>query len=217
MTLMFDIETVGLDLDEGQRAVLIKKAWKERERTGEEVDPFDSLGLSPFTGRVVVVAAWDDEKNLGLVLTDQAGAVSSPAGWTHQDCGNEAELLARFWSVCSRQRRFCSYNGAGFDVPFLIARSVVHGVKVHKPFLNAKPWEDLHVDLAVKLTPGMRTRGGFDLTCRALSVPSPKDGIDGSQVQAAWNEGRKEEVAIYCCKDVTALAGCLAKYDNILC
>lgn len=217
MTLCFDIETVGLDLDADQRAALIKKAWKEKERTGEEVDPFDSLGLSPFTGRVVVIAAWDDEKQAGVVLTDNIGPMGEPTGWKQKDMSDEAAMLIAFWSVCSRQRRFCSYNGAGFDIPFLIARSVVHGVKVHKPFLNAKPWEDLHIDLAVKLTPGMRGRGGFDLTCRALGVPSPKDGIDGSQVQAAWDEGRKAEVAAYCCKDVTALARCLAKYDLILC
>lgn len=217
MTLCFDIETVGRDLDEDERHALIRRAQKEKERTGEEVDPFDSLGLSPFTGRTVVIAAWDDEKQLGVVLTDRAGPVQPPAGFTHQDLNSEADLLTKFWSICSRQRRFCTYNGAGFDVPFLVARSVVHGVSVHKPFLNAKPWEDLHIDLAVKLTPGMRVRGGFDMTCRALGVQSPKDGIDGSQVQAAWDEGKKAEVAVYCCKDVAALAQCLAKYDAILC
>ena len=40
--------------------------------------------------------------------------------------------------------------------------------------------------------------------CEILGIPSPKDGIDGSQVWDYVQSGRIEEVAEYCKKDVIA-------------
>jgi len=40
--------------------------------------------------------------------------------------------------------------------------------------------------------------------CKALSVPSPKGGIDGSMVWDFVRNGKIEEVAEYCKRDIVA-------------
>lgn len=214
MTLAFDIETIGRDLDEETRAAVVKGL--DDEKAAEAIG---RIALSPFTGAVVVIACWDDAKGEGVCLV----ADSNPAivlgadilpGFSLVLCADERVMLQRFWSICSRQRRFATFNGGGFDVPFLVGRSLALGVVIHRPLIETKPWEDVHVDLLAKLAPGRKERASFDIVCRALGVPSPKSGIDGSQVGEAWAGGRRGDVAAYCCRDVRALVECLARWDR---
>jgi hypothetical protein len=47
----------------------------------------------------------------------------------------------------------------------------------------------------------------LDALCRALSVPTPKDGgIDGSQVYDAWLNEEYERIALYNLRDTIATA-----------
>lgn len=214
MTLSIDIESIGEDpstLDDRLRARLTA-----HDKAGEE-SALDRLALSPFTGRVVVIAAWNDVKEMGACLTVGAPEARNalPAFWTHRDYATEAEMLRVFWASCKRHSRFASFNGIGFDLPFLLGRSIACGVAVHRPLYVAKPWEDTHIDLCERLKCGYRGRPSLDIVCHALGAPSPKDGgIDGSQVGHAWDNGRRGDVAAYCCRDTKALADCVAAYDE---
>lgn len=212
MTLSFDIETVArTDLDDETIAALVKGKTEEEAR-----GILDRLALSPFTGRVVVIAMWDDEKDTGICLANDGLAVAElPEGFVLATYADERALLTHFWAMASKRRRFATFNGSGFDVPFLVGRSLALDVTIHRPLIETKPWEDLHVDLMQKLSAGSRNRPSFDIVCRALGVPSPKTGgIEGSEVGAAWADGRRAEVAAYCCRDVRALVDCLAKWDR---
>lgn len=197
MTLSFDIEAVPLDDTE--------------PLLNDEGD--DTRSFSPFTGRVVVISAWDDEAAAGVCLTHDVGGTVHANGYTHINFLSEKGMLEKWWSICSRQRRFATFFGNGYDNPFLLGRSVVNGVSVHRPLYLAKPWEDTHVDVCDRLKVGFKGRPTLDLVCRALGVPSPKGGIVGAQVAEAWATGQRVDVAEYCCRDVTALATVLAAYD----
>lgn len=203
MTFSFDVETVPLD---GTDPVL-------------DDDGHDLRALSPFTGRIVVIAGWDDEKKRGVCMTHDERMTATPTipDFTLYTFATEHDLLASWWSLCAKQRRFATFNGNGFDVPFLLGRSVVNGVGVHRPLYTAKPWDDVHVDVCDRLKVGYKGRPSLDLVCRALGVPSPKNGgIDGSLVGEAWAGNLRAEVATYCCRDVTALANVLAAYDGAM-
>ena len=99
-----------------------------------------------------------------------------------------------------------TFNGRGFDVPFLVARSLVHEIPARVDLLG-RPF-DLrpHLDLYQILTQG---RGGtgpnnLDTICWALGIESPKGEMDGSMVAPAYEKGEVEQIATYNRADVTA-------------
>lgn len=222
MSLILDIETVADPATPASIAAVshaIKQAARDAARgapTDEmrrscaqaEAIAIDRLALSPWTGRVVVVAAWDTEQKKGVCLTHGAGESGTEIapGFTIAMRVSEAVLLSSAWKVIREARQIVTWNGLDFDQPFLIGRSLVCGVEVDQRLLSAKPWESMHVDLCAKLGMGFKGRARLETACLAMSIPSPKDGIDGSQVSEVWAAGRQLDVARYCCGDVATLA-----------
>jgi hypothetical protein len=101
------------------------------------------------------------------------------------------------------------HNVVAFDLRFLVQRHIVNGVRPHFIIAHAaqaKPWEqDKVYDTLVQWAGnGAKAGGSLDKICKALSIPSPKDGIDGSKVWDFVRDGRLDEVAAYCAKDVAA-------------
>lgn len=123
---------------------------------------------------------------------------------------NEANVLKEFFAVVDRacaaspnvQPVFVGHNLIEFDLRFIFQRAVVLGVKpsAHIPF-NARPYGDRSVfDTMVRW--GGATRGGsLDKIAKALGLGGKGD-MDGSMVWNAVNEGRIDDVARYCRKDV---------------
>lgn len=70
---------------------------------------------------------------------------------------------------------------------------------------NAKPWEANKVFDTMAHWAGVGNRVSLEKLCIALSIESPKTGLDGSKVAAAVAAGRLDDVAIYCAGDVEAV------------
>lgn len=99
------------------------------------------------------------------------------------------------------------HNVAAFDLRFLVQRHIIHNMRPHAVIgraAQAKPWETDRVYDTMVQWSGLGKSVSLDKLCKALSVPTPKDGIDGSMVWDFVNDGRIEEVAAYCRKDVEA-------------
>lgn len=100
------------------------------------------------------------------------------------------------------------HNVASFDLRFLAQRYIVNGIQtpmVLARAAQAKPWEqDKVYDTMVQWNPDRDKRISLDKLCLALSIPSPKGDMDGSQVGKYVAEGRIAEVAEYCKRDVEA-------------
>lgn len=99
------------------------------------------------------------------------------------------------------------HNVSSFDLRFLYQRFIVNGVR--PPVLisraaQAKPWEaDKVFDTMIQWA-GVGGRISLDRLCLALSVPSPKSDMDGSMVWQYVQDGKHDEVALYCARDVHA-------------
>jgi 3'-5' exonuclease len=96
------------------------------------------------------------------------------------------------------------HNVAGFDLRFLVQRSIITGVRPH-PIINAaaqaKPWElDRVYDTMIQWA-GVGKTVSLDKLCKALGMPGKGD-LDGSKVWDAIKNGRIAEVAEYCADDV---------------
>lgn len=99
------------------------------------------------------------------------------------------------------------HNVAAFDLRFLMQRHIVHGVKPHPVIVRgaqAKPWESDKVFDTMIQWAGVGNRVSLDKLCKALKIPTPKGEIDGSKVWDFVQQGRLDEVAAYCRRDVEA-------------
>jgi 3'-5' exonuclease len=131
-TLIFDIETVGEkweDLDQTSQEVLTrwidKTAKDDDDREAQIEDLKDGLGFSPLTGFVVAIGLYDLERKKGVVFYDnkgEGGEESTHEGYTLKP-RTEKEMLQDFWDGARQYDTFVTFNGRGFDVPFLALRS----------------------------------------------------------------------------------------------
>ncbi len=221
-TLAFDIETSALDrshFDEAQLEYLYRDAERlpdpaAREQRRSEIT--QQLNLYPFTSQVVCVAMLNTDTARGQVLflaTDvEEGGAADPAV-EFVACVDESELLLAFWDVARHYEQIVTFNGRGFDVPFLYLRSALLNVPIsRKQWLGYRFATEPHCDLAEQLTfygvsgrDGAARRFNLDFYCKAFGIESPKShGVTGSDVNTLMAEGRHRDIAAYCLRDVRA-------------
>ena len=220
--LVFDIETsaLGLDnFDESQLEYLFREAEKlsdeeEREAKREEIQRL--FNLWPFTAQVVCIAMINVESERGkaIYISDDYESEAGPSGAIDfAPCMDEGELLTAFWDVAKHYDSVVTFNGRGFDVPFLYLRSALLNTPIsRKNWLGYRFQTDPHCDLAEQLTfynvsgrSGAARKFTLDFYCRAFGIESPKSkGVTGGDVNDLMNEGRHREIAEYCVRDVQA-------------
>lgn len=232
-TLIFDIETIGEDwgaLDETTRDVLTR--WIKRDAESEEgyqamlTDVKEGLGFSPLTGEIVAIGVLDGEKDKGAVYFQSPGdtkGVFEEDGYKH-DPLSEQEMLQKFWDIVAKYDTFVTFNGRGFDVPFLMVRSAIHGIRPSKNlmanrYLNYQPGNARHIDLLDQLSfyGALRRKGSLHLWTRAFGIESPKaQGVSGDDVAALFKEKRFEDIARYNARDLKATLALYRKYEEFL-
>lgn len=194
--ILLDIETIAAPADDPAVVAYLAK----------HPDKADALALSPWTGRVACVAVLDTEAQehrarwCGYLQPRLASEEYTPQGWNLEAVAHEDALLREAWHHM-RGRQVCTWNGTGFDIPFLVGRSLVHGVAIDRTLLEAKPWETRHLDLMAKLG----RASSLDVCAQAMGLPSPKSDLSGAEVGAAWARGEFLRVAEYCTRDVDTL------------
>jgi len=207
---VLDIETVGVpwkSLDDRTREYLLGRGKTDSDK---EAIPM-RLGLSPGTGRVIVVGMFNLEKGTGGMLVEgksKGWHDGGPKGFRRFD-GDEREILAEIWKMLSRTRRVVTFNGRSFDGPYLMLRSAMLGVPPTLNLAGPRFQLDPHCDLAEVLTfhgaIGHDRSYGLDYWCRRFGITSPKEeGLEGSLVQSYYDSGRLEEIVQYCARDVEA-------------
>jgi 3'-5' exonuclease len=219
--LVFDIETSGLpveNFDSVQQEYLFREAQKiadETERAERRCEIERMLNLWPLTARAVCIAMVNVDTDRGRVLFtaedyEEPAAQSGPVEFVA--CVDEAEMLTAFWDAVKHYQTVITFNGRGFDVPFLYLRSALFNVPIsRKDWLGYRFQSDPHCDLADQLTfygygrDGATRRFNLDFYCKAFGIESPKShGITGMDVNDLMAQGRYREIAEYCLRDVQA-------------
>jgi len=231
--LIFDIETIGEDfdkLDETTQESLTR--WIKKESESEEEykvaleEMKDGLGFSPLTGEVVAIGVLDVEKNKGAVYyqnPDNPGEFTEEEGIKLQAM-SEKEMLERFWQGAEHYEEFISFNGRPFDVPFLMVRSAVHGIRPSKDlmsnrYLSLQKYGSKHIDLLDQLTfyGSVRKKGNLHLWSRAFGIKSPKEeGVTGEDVGKLFREKKFLEIARYNVGDLRATKALFEYWDKFL-
>ena len=220
--LVFDIETSALPpehFDEAQQEYLFRECGKiteETARAARRAEIQQQFSLWPLTSRVVCIAMLNAETQRGQVLftaedyeeeTGEAGPVE------FVPCMDESEMLTAFWDVARHYDAVVTFNGRGFDVPFIYLRSALLNVPIsRKDWLGYRFQTEPHCDLAEQFTfygvsgrDGAARRFNMDFYCKAFGIESPKShGVTGMDVGALLAEGRFRDIAEYCLRDVKA-------------
>ena len=208
-TLVFDIETVPAWDRRALPSTVSESLVKHADRRDMETSAV--MGLSPFFGKVVSLAFGDGEQsassqevNALVVLPEGADPDAEFPDWMRPV--SEADLLRAFWTLAGAARTVVTYNGRGFDVPFLIHRSLIHGVPARVDLMSNRYSLRPHLDLLQVVRQGAYSGGpnNLDVVCWALGIESPKGQMDGSMVAPAYESGRIEDIARYNLADVRA-------------
>jgi 3'-5' exonuclease len=205
-TLVFDIETVpdvaGLRRVHSLPAALDDAAvleWAIQQRRVQTGGDFLQLHLH----KVVAISC---------ALREGATFKIASVGTVDDD---EPELIRRFFDLVDKLTpQLVSWNGGGFDLPVLNHRALIHGITAAKFW----DWGDddrefkwnsylgryhtRHLDLMDVLAMYQpRAAAALDAMARLCGFPG-KLGMDGSEVHAAIQAGRLDEVRRYCETDV---------------
>jgi len=227
-TLVFDIETSAQPLDnfdEAQQEYLFRETEKigdaiAKNAKREEITRF--MSLWPFTSQVVCIAMLNPETLRGqsIYVADDFEEEAPPAapepsegGVKFLPCADEAELLTQFWEAAKKYDSIVTFNGRGFDVPFIYLRSAILNVPISKKnWLGYRYATEPHCDLAEQFTfysvsgrDGAARRFNLDFYCKAFGIESPKSaGVTGMDVTTLMAEKKFREIAEYCLRDVKA-------------
>ena len=206
--LFFDIETIPAP-ESAEKA--LKYLYERKKKKHEDKDDekefgsynefYESTSFDGTYGRICTIAyAINDEPVQSL-------------------SGDEREMVSKFWEAAGRADLFVGHNIRDFDLPFIMQRSVVLGVK---PSWNKfeepgkKPW-DMQKFLSFARYKNLPifdtqwewnnwrekwTNKTIEHISLALGIPTPKEGIDGSEVWNFYKAGKIKEICDYCMRDV---------------
>ena len=207
--LIFDIETLPADESSKKSLKFLydKKLEKAKEKEAPEISFEDYLSGTSFDGsfgRILCIAyAINDE---------EARILCQPE--------NEKKMLEDFWFIAGQCDLFIGHNITDFDLRFILQRSIILGVKPswnRFQELGKKPWEMFkylsfarYQNLPIFDTMyewsnwNNRDKVSLEHLALALSIPTPKDGIDGSRVYEFYQAGQVKKICDYCLRDVEA-------------
>jgi DNA polymerase elongation subunit (family B) len=232
--LVIDIETIGENFDTLDKATqenLTKWIKKDSDTENEYKlalqDIKNELGFSPLTGEIVAIGLLDYHKNEGAVYYQAPGQKNEEIkedGISFKQM-TEEEMLRKFWELAARYDVFITFNGRGFDVPFLMVRSAIHGVRPTKDLMQGRyPWQQrnntaIHIDLIDVLSfyGATRRKGSLHLWSRAFGIESPKSGgVSGDDVGPLFKKKKFLEIAKYNVGDIRATRELYEKWEQYL-
>lgn len=140
---------------------------------------------------------------------------------------DEKGIVENFWNYIKKNQYnlFVTFNGREFDCPYIMLKSLVHGIKPSYNLMKGNDFNirDYHVDLMKefifnKHSPtGARRKFSLDWYCKKLGITSPKThGVTGDMVGELYRQGRVKEIADYCYEDVFATMKLFERWNNTL-
>ena len=217
MAIIFDIETVGFELEnlaESQQEFLLRYAEKEKDENVREEKKDEAaryLSLYPYTAKIISIGFLNTDTEGTLVLYSSSASDENEE-WEVEEKNikykslTEVELLKSFWSYISKTDKVITFNGRNFDLPFLMLRSAMLNIKPSVNLIHNRYNITRHIDLLDQFTfYGITRKFNLDFYCHAFGITSPKSkGISGMEVKELYKAGKTKDIAIYCGEDVKA-------------
>lgn len=192
--LYLDIETLpaAKESHEALRLLHAKKKNKKKKEYCEDQGDFEQylLGTS-FDG------------SFGRILCIGYAIDDNPAQCLCDD-KDEAKMLQEFWKIAENSNLFIGHNIIDFDMRFIYQRSIINNVQPSLDLSFARYRNSPMYDTMKEWVKWSMSNVGLEHLAFALGIPTPKDGIDGSQVYEFYKKGKINEICEYCKRDVEA-------------
>jgi len=176
--LVFDIETVPVEIkDEVVREYLMDKQISKEMRC-----------LNPLYAKVICICLKPEDREM-IILSGE----------------DEKILLEEFWNIAENYNMFITNNGYGYDVPFLIIRSIINKIK---PMFNINinkfsMLNSNHFDTMIFFSQNsVFTNPRLDIVAKTCGIEIGKDRFTGAEVERLYKEGKWEEIKRHCKEDV---------------
>jgi len=206
--IFIDIETASgkpdfSELTDAMQDLWVKKAsllHNEADLSAQELY-FERAGIYAEFGQVICIS-------VGFIHLDnnQNRYARIKALKSHDEKG----LLGAFIDLLSKMDptkvQLCAHNGKEFDFPYLSRRMLVNGLQLpyYLELAGKKPWEVQHMDTMQMWKFGdWKSYTSLELLAQVFGIPSPKEDIDGSDVNRVYyKENDLGRIAGYCNRDV---------------
>jgi predicted PolB exonuclease-like 3'-5' exonuclease len=176
-----DIETVPTDRSLEENGLL------EPQIQLDEAELLKKLSLSAVTAKIICICY----------------AVEPPVGCEVQALqGEEREIINAFWKLAADCNLFVGHNILDFDLRFIYQRSIIHQIKPSRDLPFARFRNAPIYDTMQEWSKWGREHASLDTLSKALSIPSPKESLDGSKVYPYYRAGKLAEIVEYCKRDV---------------
>jgi 3'-5' exonuclease len=119
---------------------------------------------------------------------------------------SEKQLIASFCDkIAELKPQLVTFNGNSFDLPVLRYRAMIHGVSA--PGLAARLYFNRYTEDAVDLCDILssfapHTKASLNELSKIMGLPGKPEGMDGTEVEQYFLEGKIKEIADYCAADV---------------
>jgi len=217
--VVIDIETLGFpfeSFDEVRQEYLLKFAETDAERE----EAVRKLSLYPTTAQIIAIGMLNPDTNHGKVIFQAEERIDtfSEDEQVHFVSCSEEEILGQFWNDVTKYDQFVTFNGRGFDCPFLLLRSAILRIKPSRNLMPYRYDASIHCDLLDQLTfYGATRKFSLDFFCKSFGIESPKShGITGLDLGRLFGEKRFRDIADYCLGDVRATAELFRRWEENL-
>ena len=208
--LFLDIETASVAASLDELEPRIKEEWtkkcknfKPEEALSTDELYFQKAGIFAEFGKVICIGVGylvynaEDERL-------QYRTKSYAEEHEHDTLWGFRELLEK------KNWVLCAHNGKEFDFPYLCRRMLINRIPLPEALQIAgrKPWEIRHLDtLELWKFGDYKHYTRLELLASIFDIPSSKDDIDGSQVNATYyRDNDLESIRKYCLRDVEVTA-----------
>ncbi|MGZ4853126.1 MAG: 3'-5' exonuclease [Halobacteriota archaeon] len=127
-------------------------------------------------------------------------------GAPHVGERTEKQLVSAFVDrIAELKPQLVTFNGNSFDLPVLRYRAMINSVSA--PGLSLRPYFNRYTDDALDLCDVLssfapHTKASLNELSRIMGMPGKPDGIDGSEVERYFLDGKIKEIAEYCETDI---------------
>lgn len=220
--VFLDIETVSGSPNFESLTPALQELWEKKSTFLRREDDipldklyFDKAAIYSEFGKIICIS-------VGILYHDKEDQLNIRIKAIRSD--DEKNLLEEFVALMhdkmdENKIQLCGHNAKEFDFPYICRRMLINDIAL-PPYLQLsgkKPWEIKHLDTMEMWKFGdYKNFTSLALLTEIFNIPSPKDDIDGSDVNRVYyQEDGLERIAEYCNRDVLATAQVYLKIQGL--
>lgn len=194
-----------------KRCDYLRSRFEENKNLTDEELYIEKAALTPEFARIVCATfarlSWTEDSPSLIVKSYSSESEIEVLEGIHK-------VFEKFFNL-----KFVGHNIKRFDVPMMCKRLLINSYSLPKGLLihNLKPWEMPFIDTSEVWSFGAWQEGftSLDLLATSIGLDSPKEEIQGSEVNSYFWKGEIEKITKYCERDVMTTTNILLKLSGL--